>query len=106
MSRERAEHDRLSKTLEAATGLILPPGIQPPIDDPVLGGCNLHSDRTNPPGTNRVIEKAERTAERTMRHGADELSVPDRSMGAVGQDSEGGAVLPVIGEAGESNSHS
>lgn len=104
MSRERAEHDRLSKTLEAATGLILPPGIQPPIDDPHLGGCNLHVDHNNPPGTNRVIEKAERVAERTMRHGADEKDVPDRSLGVVSRQDSEGAVLPVIGEAAESSS--
>lgn len=104
MSRERAEHDRLSKTLEAATGLILPPGIQPPIDDPHLGGCNLHQDKNNPPGTNRVIEKAERSAEKSMRRGADEKDVPERSLGAVGRDDSDGAVLPVIGEAAESSS--
>ncbi|KAM0717576.1 hypothetical protein Q7P37_007428 [Cladosporium fusiforme] len=104
MSRERAEHDRLSKTLEAATGLILPPGIQPPINDPHLGGCNLHEDRTDPPGTERVIEKAERSAEKTVRRGADEQNIPDRSLGAVGRQDSDGAVLPVIGEAVESSS--
>lgn len=104
MSRERAQHDRLSRTIEAATGLILPPGIQPPINDPHLGGCNLHEDRTDPPGTERVIEKAERSAEKTIRHGADEKSVPERSLGAVGRQDSDGAVLPVIGEAAESSS--
>lgn len=103
MSRERAEQDRLSKTIEAATGLILPPGVQPPINDPHLGGCNIHEDTTDPPGTQRVIEKAERSAEKTIRHGAHEEDIPDRSLGAVGrQDSEG--ILPVIGEAAESSS--
>ena len=104
MSRERAEHDRLSKTIEAATGLILPPGVQPPIDDPHLGGCNLHQDRNNPPGTNHVIEKAERSAEKSMRSGHNEKDVPERSLGAVGRDDSDGAVLPVIGEAAESSS--
>ena len=52
-----------------------------------------------------MIEKAERSAERTMRHGADETDVPDRSLGAIGrQDSGEGAVLPVIGEAAEHSS--
>lgn len=103
MSRERAEQDRLSKTIEAATGFILPPGVQPPINDPHLGGINIHEDTTDPPGTHRVIEKAERSAEKTIRHGAHEEDIPDRSLGAVGrQDSEG--ILPVIGEAGESSS--
>jgi 1-phosphatidylinositol-4-phosphate 5-kinase len=104
MSRERAEHARLSRTLEAATGLILPPGIQPPIDDPVLGGCNLHQDKYNPPGTNRVIEKAERSAEKSTRRGADEKDVPERMLGSLARDDSDGAVLPVIGEAAESSS--
>jgi 1-phosphatidylinositol-4-phosphate 5-kinase len=104
MSRERAEHARLSRTLEAATGLILPPGIQPPIDDPHLGGCNIHQDKNNPPGTNRVIEKAERSAEKSTRRGADEKDIPERSLGALGRDESDGAVLPVIGEAAESSS--
>jgi 1-phosphatidylinositol-4-phosphate 5-kinase len=104
MSRERAEHVRLSRTLEAATGLILPPGIQPPIDDPVLGGINMRQDNNNPPGTHRVIEKAERSAERSTRRGADEKDVPERMLGALGRDEPDGAVLPVIGEAAESSS--
>lgn len=104
MSRERAEHDRLSKTIEAATGLILPPGVQPPIDDPHLGGCNLHQDKNNPPGTNRVIEKAERSAEKSTRRGHDEKDVPDRSLNTMNREDSDGAVLPVIGEAAESSS--
>lgn len=104
MSRERAEQDRLSKTIEAATGLVLPPGVQPPINDPHLGGCNIHEDRTDPPGTERVIEKAERSAEKTVLDGANEKNIPDRSLGAVGRQDSEGAVLPVIGEAAENSS--
>ena len=107
MSRERAEQSRLSQTLETHAGIILPDGIgQPPdaVNDPRLGGVNIQADTTNPPGTDRVMAKAEKSAEKTMRQGANESRVPDRSLGAVNGHDADGAVLPVIGEAAESAS--
>lgn len=107
MSRERAEQTRLSTTLEKSTGATFPPGAEPPIDDPRLSGINILHDTNNPPGTDRVIEKAERSAEKSRRNrGPHELEIPDRSLGAVTSPAhdDDGAILPVIGEAAESSS--
>lgn len=80
------------------------------VDDPQLAGVNLLSaaDRTSdPPGTDKVIRRAEKQAEKSKRKGASEDDVPDRSISAVrSPDAERSDLitLPVIGEAAESGS--
>lgn len=72
------------------------------IDDPRLSGVNLRTS------TETVMEKAERQAEKSMRHGASEKDVPDRTIHAVtgaGGEREGvSTTLPVVEEAAESQS--
>lgn len=104
MSRERAEKQRLSAALEAAGANIqIPDGIEGSVNDPKLGGINLHRDPIDPPGTEKVMNKAEHIAEKSRRRGSREEEVPDRSLGTMKTD-ENGATLPVIGEAAESAS--
>jgi len=106
MSRERAEKERLSQRLSTA-GIELPPGMEGTIDDPILGGVNLQRDHSNPEGTEKVMQKAERAAEKSRRHGANEDLIPDRSILAVrgAGDYADAATLPVIGEAAENASN-
>jgi 1-phosphatidylinositol-4-phosphate 5-kinase len=106
MSRERAEKARLSATLRDG-GITVPSGIEGTLHDPVLGGMNVPAitrDHVNPPGTERVMQKAEHMAEKSRRKGSnEEESIPDRSLMAVS--SPGDLTLPVIGEAGENSSN-
>ncbi|KAF2085342.1 SAICAR synthase-like protein [Saccharata proteae CBS 121410] len=88
-TRERAEQEKAEKVL----------------NDPQLTGVNLQQTATSD-----VIEKAEHEAEKTIRKGASEDDVPDRAIAAVrspsierGKDT-GGAILPIVEEAGESSS--
>ncbi|EMD00298.1 hypothetical protein BAUCODRAFT_62612 [Baudoinia panamericana UAMH 10762] len=127
MSRERAEKEVLTSTLESA-GVKLQSGVkpplEPPINDPRLGGVNMHQlpqgdisgstgprdldrDPYNPPGTEKVIEAAEHQALKTVRKGADESKVPERTLTATkGAGTEAEATsLPVIGEAPETASN-
>lgn len=107
MSRERAEQARLSQTLESSTGIRWPSGVfEPAIDDPRLGGVNIQRDPYNPAGTDQVMEKAERQAQRSKTMGANEANVPDRSLLAArgSGDVAEAATLPVIGEAAENAS--
>lgn len=77
------------------------------LDDPQLAGVNMLKD-DNPPGTDKVMQRAERSADRSRRHGANEQEAPDRSISAVrSPDPERDMItLPVIGEAAESGSGS
>lgn len=104
MSRERAERERLSSN----AGLQVPLGIEGTVDDPKLGGMNIFRDPRNPPGTDEVMAKAERSAERSRRRSPHEDEVPERSLTTVkspGDPSTEAATLPVIGEAAESASN-
>lgn len=108
MSRERAEKARISQTLEHATGIQIPDGVEGTIDDPKLGGINIQRDRLNPAGTEKVMERAEKQAEKSRKHGVREEDLPERSILAVrssGGDYAEAATLPVIGEAAENASH-
>ncbi|CAK1365931.1 unnamed protein product [Cercospora beticola] len=109
MSRERAEQERLSTTLEANAGITIPAGIEGTVRDERLGGMNLPPrDSTNPPGTEKVIRKAEHQAEKSRRKGSSEEDVPDRSIMAVrspGDAQNDQVTLPVIGEAAENSSN-
>lgn len=111
MSRERAEQQRTSTTLEHATGMTMPAGVGTTVDDPKLGGINIQRDRVNPAGTEKVMERAEKQAQKSMRkHGGGprmEEEIPDRAILAVrssGGDVADAATLPVIGEAAENAS--
>ena len=107
MSRERAEEERLSQTLEQSSGLQIPADLGSTINDPHLGGVNMQRDPANPAGTERVMEKAMREAERSKKHGASEVGVPERSITSIrdGEQSPAEAsTLPVIGEAAENGS--
>ncbi|KAK5114303.1 hypothetical protein LTR62_002554 [Meristemomyces frigidus] len=115
MSREQAEKVRFSHALQATFGTQLPEGISSPINDPQLGGINMHRNRLeqdplNPAGTGAVIDAAEREAERSRLRGAHEESIPDVSLHAVKEtrgsnDQNEHATLPVIGEAHETASN-
>ncbi|KXT09637.1 hypothetical protein AC579_3133 [Pseudocercospora musae] len=108
MSRERAEKERLSTALAADAGVEIPPGIEGTVNDPRLGGINIHRDRINPPGTENVIHAAEHMAEKSRRKGSREEEIPERSITTVrspGGEHTESATLPVIGEAAESNSN-
>ena len=88
MSREQAEKVRLSHTLQSTVGIDLTEMVGPLVNDPQLGGINVHTaqldnDPRNPSGTDKVIEKAQHEADKTKRQGADEDDVPTRSLGAV-----------------------
>ena len=115
MSRERAaERASHTQTLESE-GLPIPAGIEGTVTDPRLGGSNLTRDKLNPIGTEKVMEKAEREAERSRRRGADEDKVPERLIIAARHDGHEATLpqvtsptpsnLPVIGEAAESSSN-
>ncbi|KAK5126408.1 hypothetical protein LTR85_010644 [Meristemomyces frigidus] len=107
MSRERAEKERLSQTLEQSSGLQIPEDLGGTINDPHLGGVNLQRDPANPAGTEKVMEKAMREVERSKKHGASEAGVPERSITSIrdGEQSPAEAsTLPVIGEAAENAS--
>ncbi|KAF2144609.1 uncharacterized protein K452DRAFT_306414 [Aplosporella prunicola CBS 121167] len=75
------------------------------IDDPNLTGVNLHPTDTD----NSVIQKAEKQAQKSIKKGANEHNVPERELHAVRSPSAergevGGSILPIVEEAGESNS--
>ncbi|KAI5361695.1 Putative phosphatidylinositol-4-phosphate 5-kinase, core [Septoria linicola] len=109
MSRERAEQQRLSSTLEVNAGITIPAGIEGTVSDDRLGSINLPlRDSANPPGTDKVIRKAEHQAEKSRRKGSSEEEVPDRSILAVrspGDPQTEQITLPVIGEAAENSSN-
>ncbi|KAK1087776.1 Phosphatidylinositol-4-phosphate 5-kinase [Friedmanniomyces endolithicus] len=108
MSREQAEKLRLSQSLQSP--IRLASGLESQIDDPRLGGVNTPIDAHNPPGTEKVMEGAEREAARSRVRGASEADVPERLLHTV-QVSKGSgdhleaATLPVIGEAQETASN-
>lgn len=70
-------------------------------------GINLLKTNSNLAGTDAVMARAEKAAEKSKRKGANENDVPDRSIGAVRSpdpDRSDMVLLPVIGEAAESGS--
>lgn len=115
-TRERAEiekHQQLpSPTLVDASATDIVQSVEGTLDDPKLTGVNLLRDKTatnssDPPGTDAVMARAEKAAEKSKRKGGNEKEVPDRSISAVRNvDGERGdmVTLPVIGEAAESGS--
>lgn len=107
-TRERAEAERLSQSIDHATGIGIPKGIEGTLDDPHLAGVNIQKSRIDPAGTDVVMEKAQRQAERSRLCGANEKEVSDRSLSAVRSpgpaDGPDAVMLPVIGEAAESGS--
>ncbi|KAK3630841.1 Phosphatidylinositol-4-phosphate 5-kinase [Elasticomyces elasticus] len=98
MSKEQAEKSRPSQSLSSPIGM--------PSSDEQRG--RVHSP--DPPGTDKVMERAEREAERSRRRGASEADVPTRNLHTM-QDARGSgdlteaATLPVIGEAQETASN-
>jgi 1-phosphatidylinositol-4-phosphate 5-kinase len=76
------------------------------VNDPLLAGINLNASQQH--ATDRVMEKAERQADRSRQRGRNEDDVPTREMKAVRSPSadrgEIGTTLPVVEEAGESSS--
>lgn len=107
-TRERAEAERLSQSMDTATGIGIPSGIEGTIDDPRLAGVNVQKSRIDPVGTDVVMEKAERQAEKSRLRGKNEKEVPDRALTAVrspgATEGPDAVMLPVIGEAAESGS--
>ena len=76
------------------------------LDDPQLAGVNMTGD-VNPAGTDKVMRKAEKQAEKSRRHGANEDDIPDRAISAVRSpdgERQDLITLPVIGEAAENGS--
>jgi 1-phosphatidylinositol-4-phosphate 5-kinase len=74
--------------------------------DPIISGINLNASEQH--STDKVLERAERQAERSRQRGRSEDDVPTRDMRAVRSPSaergELGTTLPVVEEAGESSS--
>lgn len=106
-TRERAEaekgqliepHDRVAHVIHNVEGTL---------DDPQLAGVNILKD-DNPPGTDKVMQRAERQADKSRRHGTNEQEAPDRSISAARSPDPDRdmIILPVIGEAAESGSGS
>jgi 1-phosphatidylinositol-4-phosphate 5-kinase len=70
----------------------------------VLSGLHHRQEMTK---TDVVMERAERSAERSTRHGGNEANIPDRQLGTVRSpptDPDGSYTLPVVEEAAESGS--
>ncbi|GAB7365856.1 hypothetical protein MBLNU230_g7187t1 [Neophaeotheca triangularis] len=105
-SRERAETERYSQTLDGQMGNEIAQSSEPTLNDPALGGMNIQRANLNPPGTEGVLERAERMAERSRREGHDEQNVPSRAITSVRSTGEGpdAVMLPVIGEDLENGS--
>ncbi|SMR60525.1 unnamed protein product [Zymoseptoria tritici ST99CH_1E4] len=125
MSRERAEAQRESAVQEPITahitnGLRISESLAGSINDPRLGGVNIHNasntllspgsmsmemerksaDSHDPVGTEKVMEGAAAVALKSMQGGASEEDVPDRSIGTVRTSGlrNDANTLPVIGE--------
>ncbi|KAL1628459.1 Phosphatidylinositol-4-phosphate 5-kinase [Neofusicoccum ribis] len=74
------------------------------INDPALEGVNMQ-----PTKTDKVMEKAEHQAQKSIRHGANEENVPERAIHPARSPSAErgephGSILPIVEEAGESGS--
>lgn len=84
----------------------IPRSSEPTLNDPQLGGMNIQRANLNPPGTDRVLESAEKMAERSRREGHKEEDVPSRAITSVRSTGEGpdAVMLPVIGEDHENGS--
>jgi 1-phosphatidylinositol-4-phosphate 5-kinase len=107
-TRERAEAEKEQQCLHGSERLNLAiHDIEGTINDPKLSGVNiLRSPDQNPAGTDKVMRKAEKQAEKSRRH-INEDDIPDRAIGAVRSphpENENMITLPVIGEAAENGS--
>jgi 1-phosphatidylinositol-4-phosphate 5-kinase len=107
-TRERAEAEKEQDCEHGNDRLNLAiHNIEGTLDDPKLSGCNiLRSPDQNPAGTDKVMRKAEKQAEKS-RHRINEDDIPDRAIGAVRSphaENENMITLPVIGEAAENGS--
>lgn len=108
----------VAKTREAAEAEergVVSPDI---LDDPGLAGINVHprdlpsnqaSPRDGEEKTEKVMERAERQAERSKRHGANENAVPNKTLTSARSPSAergdpGGYTLPVVEEDVEGQS--
>lgn len=84
--------------------------IEGTLDDPKLTGVNILKNKDqNPAGTDKVMRKAEKQAEKSRLRGASEDDIPDRAIGAVRSphaENDNMITLPVIGEAAENGSPS
>nr|OQO21098.1 hypothetical protein B0A51_10514 [Rachicladosporium sp. CCFEE 5018] len=110
MSHERAEKQRKSITIDTVPGMSHHIAVGSPVNDARLSSLNIQYDQSNPKGTQGVMERAERSAERSRGDSMDEKDVPERHLGTVrspnAEDADPNQVLPVIGEAGEGSSQS
>ncbi|KAH0013073.1 SAICAR synthase-like protein, partial [Aureobasidium melanogenum] len=110
-SRERAEAEK-EQVLEQGSDRLNQAihNIEGTLDDPQLSGVNiLRSSDHNPAGTDKVMRKAEKQAEKSRHRGANEDDIPDRAIGAVRSphaENDNMITLPVIGEAAENGSPS
>lgn len=127
-SRERAEAEKELQAAQAqtdeASGVTMDSThaaiqeIEGTVDDPKLKGVNMLKNPTgtnsqarrgsDPLGTNEVLERAQRQAEKSRRY-TNESEVPDRSISAVRSPDVSDrdmVTLPVIGEAAETGSRS
>ncbi|KAG9897695.1 SAICAR synthase-like protein, partial [Aureobasidium melanogenum] len=110
-SRERAEAEK-EQLLEQGSDRLNQAihNIEGTLDDPQLSGVNiLRSSDHNPAGTDKVMRKAEKQAEKSRHRGANEDDIPDRAIGAVRSphaENDNMITLPVIGEAAENGSPS
>ncbi|THW11475.1 SAICAR synthase-like protein [Aureobasidium pullulans] len=101
--KEQCEHgsERLNQAIHNIEGTL---------DDPKLSGVNILKNQDhNPAGTDKVMRKAEKQAEKSRARGANEDDIPDRAIGAVRSphaENENMITLPVIGEAAENGSPS
>jgi len=95
----------ITKTREAAeTELATGERVQDSMEDSRLSGGLQHRKKIE-----EVMEKAEKQAERTVKHGANESNVPDRSLTtersqSTDRNDPGGFTLPVVEEAAENQS--
>ncbi|KAI4747223.1 SAICAR synthase-like protein [Aureobasidium sp. EXF-12298] len=110
-SRERAEAEK-EQVLEQGSDRLNQAihNIEGTLNDPQLSGVNiLRSSDHNPAGTDKVMRKAEKQAEKSRHRGANEDDIPDRAIGAVRSphaENDNMITLPVIGEAAENGSPS
>lgn len=110
-TRERAEAEK-EQQLDQGNSRVneVIQNIEGTLDDPKLTGVNVLKNKDhNPAGTDKVMRKAEKQAEKSRLHGANEDDIPDRSISAVRSphaENDNMVTLPVIGEAVENGSPS
>lgn len=79
------------------------------LSDPRSSGASARRSSQDPPGTSKVMEKAEKQAEKSKRQGADESNVPSKKLTSARSPSAergdpGGYTLPVVEEDVEGQS--